>query len=301
MMRVSFEQLDAFVTTDAEGSFSAAARKSKKAQSVISTLVSNLEIDLGVELFDRSRRYPRLTDAGQVLISKAKVLLEQRSRFLAAADSMSLAVESRVTLAIAHHIQLANFGDIIEHLNKAFPTVDVEIRSGSVGEIQNSVTEGSVNLGVILEPETTPDMVDFRSLGTLKLVCVCRADGPLREKESVSPEELKIHRQILLEESDNPQMAMLKASPHIWQVSRVAEAIDLLKFGLGWSVLPLYAVDGLIRSGVLKALHLRFEAKDCLERGVDLIWSVEHPMGQATSMLRDSLAENAIIPNIQEP
>ncbi len=86
-MRASFEQLAAFVTTHNEGSFSAAARKRNKAQSVISTLVANLDVDLDVELFDRSRRYPSLTKAGEALISPAEILLEQRSRFLAVADA----------------------------------------------------------------------------------------------------------------------------------------------------------------------------------------------------------------------
>ncbi|UAB88090.1 LysR family transcriptional regulator [Ruegeria sp. SCSIO 43209] len=86
-MRASFEQLEAFVTTLNEVSFSAAARKCNKAQLVISTLVANLEVDLDVELFDRSRRYPSLTKAGEALISPAEILLERRSRFLAVADA----------------------------------------------------------------------------------------------------------------------------------------------------------------------------------------------------------------------
>ncbi len=53
-MNWSIAQLDAFVTTVTEGSFSAAARKLGKAQSRVSTAVANLEIDLGVTLFDRS-------------------------------------------------------------------------------------------------------------------------------------------------------------------------------------------------------------------------------------------------------
>ena len=45
-MSFSLEQLKAFVTTIETGSFSAAARQMGKAQSVISTAVSNLEVDL---------------------------------------------------------------------------------------------------------------------------------------------------------------------------------------------------------------------------------------------------------------
>lgn len=52
-MSLSLEQLQAFVATVETGSFSAAARYLGKAQSAISTAVSNLEIDLDNSLFVR--------------------------------------------------------------------------------------------------------------------------------------------------------------------------------------------------------------------------------------------------------
>ncbi|MES0810140.1 LysR family transcriptional regulator [Roseibium sp. SCPC15] len=296
-MRASFEQLEAFVTTHTEGSFSAAARKCNKAQSVVSTLVANLEIDLGVELFDRSRRYPTLTAAGEVMISQAEILLERHSRFLATADALSTPLESRITLAMAPHIKLANLGEIIRGLSAEFPSVDVEIQSFAAGEIQRLIVQGKVNLGIILEPEGIPQALDFCSLGTLKLVCVSHPESPLAKRPSVSWEELRLHRQILLREADNPNSAILKASSSIWQVSTAAEAVDLVQADLGWSALPLHAVDVFVQTGALKILPLQFETKPYAERAVDLIWSFQRPMGQATAKLLESLAENAIIQN----
>ncbi|NVL29209.1 LysR family transcriptional regulator, partial [Pseudomonas syringae pv. actinidiae] len=52
-MSYSPEALEAFVQIAALGSFSAAARRLGKSQSTISEAISRLEIDLGLELFDR--------------------------------------------------------------------------------------------------------------------------------------------------------------------------------------------------------------------------------------------------------
>lgn len=296
-MRASFEQLEAFVTTHREGSFSAAARKCNKAQSVMSTLVANLEVDLDVELFDRSRRYPTLTKAGEALISHAEILLERRSRFLAIADALSMALEDRITLAMAPHIKLANLGEIIRTFNVEFPSVDVEIQSFTAGEIQRLIIEGAVDLGVILEPEGIPQALDFRSLGTLRLVCVSHPESSLAQMPSVSWEELRLHRQILLKEADSPNSAILKASSSIWQVSSATEATDLVQADLGWSALPMHAVDVFVQTGALKILPLQFETKPYAERAVDMVWSFEKPMGQAAAKLLELLAENAIIQN----
>lgn len=300
-MRVSFEQLEAFVTTHKEGSFSAAARKCKKAQSVISTLVANLEIDLDVELFDRSRRYPTLTTAGEALISHAEILMERRSRLLAVAGALSLNLEERVTLAMAPHIKLANLGEIIANFSAEFPSVEVEIQSFTAEEIKRLILTGAVDLGIILEPEGIPHALDFRSLGTLKLVCVSHPENALAQLPSVSWEDLRLRRQVLLKEADSANSAILKASPIVWQVSTAAEAIDLVRSGLGWSALPLHSVDLFVQTGALKILPLQFETKPYAERAVDMVWSFERPLGKATIRLREQLAKNAVIQNSATP
>ena len=70
-MGVSFEQLEAFVAAAEQGSFSAAGRSLRKAQSAVSTQVANLEADLGVTLFSRVGRNPVLTAAGDRLLREA--------------------------------------------------------------------------------------------------------------------------------------------------------------------------------------------------------------------------------------
>src|SRR5712672_4324583 len=61
---VSLDQLRTFIAAVDEGSFSAASRKLLRSQSVVSETISNLEEQIGVRLFDRSGRYPKLTAAG---------------------------------------------------------------------------------------------------------------------------------------------------------------------------------------------------------------------------------------------
>jgi DNA-binding transcriptional LysR family regulator len=61
---VSLDQLRTFIAAADEGSFSAAGRRLKRAQSVVSQTLGNLERQLCVKLFDRRGRCPVLTDQG---------------------------------------------------------------------------------------------------------------------------------------------------------------------------------------------------------------------------------------------
>src|ERR1700724_3690222 len=57
---VSLDQLSTFIAAADEGSFSAAGRRLRRAQSVVSQTLANLEGQFGVKLFDRSARLPAL-------------------------------------------------------------------------------------------------------------------------------------------------------------------------------------------------------------------------------------------------
>ena len=69
---VTLDQLRTFIAAVDQGSFSAAGRKLRRAQSVVSQALANLEAQLGVRLFDRSERYPKLTDEGRSLLVDAR-------------------------------------------------------------------------------------------------------------------------------------------------------------------------------------------------------------------------------------
>ena len=69
---VSLDQLRTFRAAADEGSFSAAGRRLRRAQSVVSQSLANLEGQLGVKLFDRSGHLPVLTDQGRALLANAR-------------------------------------------------------------------------------------------------------------------------------------------------------------------------------------------------------------------------------------
>jgi DNA-binding transcriptional LysR family regulator len=72
---VSFDQLRMFLAAADEGSFSAAARRVQRTQSAVSETILNLEAQLGVVLFDRAGRYPRLTKEGVILLADARAVI----------------------------------------------------------------------------------------------------------------------------------------------------------------------------------------------------------------------------------
>ena len=117
----SMDQLQAFVAAADEGSFSAAGRSLRKAQSAISTAVINLEIDVGVELFDRSGRNPQLTAAGTALLKFARSVLHSNQEFQAHAASISEGVETQLCIAVEQGIFVHSLTSILSEFGQQFP------------------------------------------------------------------------------------------------------------------------------------------------------------------------------------
>src|SRR3982074_1824858 len=97
---LSLDQLRTFIAAAEEGSFSAAGRKLKRAQSVVSQTLANLEKPLGVKLFDRSARYPRLTDSGQALLNDARAIADGVDCLKARAKILHEGLEPELSLSI---------------------------------------------------------------------------------------------------------------------------------------------------------------------------------------------------------
>ena len=126
-MTVSLDQLEAFVAAADAGSFSAAARKLKKAQSAVSTLISSLEDDLGISLFSRATRVPSLTDAGHRLLPEARLLIDRREHLIGVARSFEDRVETRLVVAIDELYPETEIGALFGNFATRFPHVELEL------------------------------------------------------------------------------------------------------------------------------------------------------------------------------
>ena len=76
--RMTYDQLVAFTSVAAEGTFTGASNALHKSQPAVSKLIRNLEGALGVALFDRTRYRATLTDAGRVFYEPSDQGLEKQ-------------------------------------------------------------------------------------------------------------------------------------------------------------------------------------------------------------------------------
>ena len=97
---VSLDQIRAFIAAVDEGSFSAAGRKLFRVQSAVSGWIGSLEAQLGVALFDRTARFPKLTPEGVLLLADARNIVSGVNALKARAKLMAGGLEAELSVVV---------------------------------------------------------------------------------------------------------------------------------------------------------------------------------------------------------
>lgn len=294
-MNISFEQIEAFVTTVQKKSFSAAGRHLGKTQSAISTAIINLEIDLSVSLFDRSGRYPELTPEGHALMREAEAILSHCSALQDRAHGLNMKVESKLAIAIDDAIPYSAVSRTLRDFEAQFPDLELEVLHLSQEDILQSVIEGKVTLGLSFVQMHYPKEVAFCRLGSITFTNAVHRSHPLANKGEIGFGDLCDFRQIVVAPHGKqlPTAEYLK-SPRRWFVESYLVLLEMAKDGLGWAILPKRLVKAELESGEMVELPLAAYPFTEWVVGVDLIWSTALEQGKAASWLKAELRRKEI-------
>jgi len=254
---VTLDQLRAFVAVVEEGSFSAAARKLQRVQSAISTAMANLESQLGVRIWDRTTKIPRLTEAGRAVLGSARRVLAEVDGLRQVTAGMASGLEAQVSLCIDALFPTDAVIELCVGFAEAFPTVDLRVDTEVLSAVSARVTSGAATIGVVNAP-ALPTGVVRRPLAPIDMVPVVSPRHPLAAHDGPLPETRFADAiQIVLAERGDAGVADQGVlSLRSWRVADVHTKHLMIRAGLGWGNLPEHVVRADLRSARLVALEI---------------------------------------------
>lgn len=288
-MSYSQESLIAFVQAASLGSFSAAARKLGKSQSTVSEAISRLEIDMGVELFDRSSKHPTLTPIGQALLRKAEDVVGANDRLRQMASALTLGVEASLTIVISDAYQSANFRSWLFELGERFPELEVQCVFAEHEDAIGLVRSGCATLGIVPSERSYPPEIGFATLPEMTEFSVYVGAGhPLAEASLVEAEQLAATRSLRLTTLNGSAMHwdwMRQNRRRCWSAPTYLILLDLAVIGFGWAVLPRWLAES-YGAGKLVELNVAGWPRTY---SLDAVWSRDHLLGPAATWLLERL------------
>lgn len=262
---LSFEQLRTLLAVADEGSFTAAARRLGHVQAAVSQSMQRLESQLGLRLFDRSGRVPRLTARGEAVVSAARKVHAELAQLESFVAELAQGKEPELSVVVDSMFPPAALVAFTRELAESHPTVFLTIHTETLSDAAALVREKRATLGIA---GSDGDMTDlsFRHVVDVRMVPVVAPEHPLAARAALGPiddAELARHVQIVLgERGSSPvpatgrEMAQAVLSPRTWRVVDLMTKHQLLLGGVGWGHEPAHLVRDDLRAKRLIELRL---------------------------------------------
>jgi DNA-binding transcriptional LysR family regulator len=292
LQSVSFDQLRMFVAAADEGSFSAAARRVQRTQSAVSEAILNLEAQLGVALFDRSGRYPKLTDEGMILLADARAVITDVDAMKARAKGIAGGLEAELSAVVDVFMPIESIAGAAREFRTEFPTTPLRLYVEALGGAVQPVIDGRVSLGIVGSLPMLPSGLVKERVTDVKFVMVAAASHPLASHQGTIPkEQLARHVQLVLTDrsslSEGREFGVMSSAT--WRLADLFAKHAFLVAGLGWGGMPLQSVAGDIAEGRLAELSIEDVPPGGLSLPMYAIYRNADPPGPAGRWLIERL------------
>jgi DNA-binding transcriptional LysR family regulator len=294
---VSLDQLRTFIAAADEGSFSAGGRRLRRAQSVVSQTLANLEAQLGVKLFDRSSRQPVLTSQGMALLAEARAVVSRMDDFKARAKGLSAGLEPELSVVVDAVFPLEHLTDAVAAFQAKFPTTPLRLYVEALGAVLQPVIEGRCAFGVMGSLPTAPPQLTREHLLNVDWAFVVSPTHPLAAlKARIPARVLAQHRQLVL--TDRSELSQGKdfgvLSANNWRLADLGAKHAFLRAGLGWGGMPLGVVATDLASGSLVKIRIEDVPEGHLVMAMSAVFRADTPPGPAGRWLIERLKSKRI-------
>ena len=292
---LNLDQLRVFVAIADQGSFSAAARYLRRAQSAVSNAIVNLEAALGVSLFDRSGWKPQLTEHGQALLIDARAVLARVDQFKSRALGLTQGLEAELSLVLDVMFPTARLVALVSRFQQVFPGVVLRLCVDILGGVPQRVSSGAYDLGVQGSlPEIAPEMAGHK-LPEIELAPVAAPAHPLAGQTKISAHVLRSQTQIVLTDHSGRTEGRTFSVFSERQIltADLGSKRAMLCAGLGWGFMPRAFVEDDLDARRLVELDLAERRPRSRSMPLFAIYRCNKPLGPAGRWVLDWLLSAA--------
>lgn len=236
---VSLDQLRSFIAAADEGSFSAASCRLRRAQSVVSQTISNLEQQVGVPLFDRTGRTPKLTAEGAVLLARRhRGRRLQRGCAEGTRPGHGGGLEPELSALVDVFFPMEAITEAAKEFTVLFPATPLRLYVEAMGAAYQPVLDGRCSLGIVGPLPLDHSGLAAERLSSFEMVMVAAPGHPLAALGATIPQaELAGHVQLVL--TDRSELSAGREfgvfSPQTWRLADMFAKHAFLLKGLGWA------------------------------------------------------------------
>jgi DNA-binding transcriptional LysR family regulator len=225
--------------------FTRAAAELHVAQSALSHQVRALERELGVDLLNRTTRSVEPTEAGLLVVARARAVIAETDALAQEIDELRGLARGRVTIGALLFGGELNIPAMLADFRAAHPEIEVGLREGTVQRMLEMFADGSIDLAFALEVEPPGDELERLVLSSEELAVIMSPEHELGRRRALAPRLLGPHPLIAFEQGSSVRRMVDQAFERAGARPQIAlEGNDLalvrslVAQGIGLAIIP---------------------------------------------------------------
>jgi DNA-binding transcriptional LysR family regulator len=237
-----------FVAVAEELSFTRAARRLNIAQPPLSHQIRQLETELGVALFHRTKREVRITEAGHAVLQEARCALAQARRVEIVAQRAAQGLAGRLNIGFSSSLPHTKLPGMLRVCRSRFPEIALTLHEHTTEKQIELLSAGEIDVGFLRLPlDNAPASLTIKPILREPLLLAMPRGHSLGRRHTVAIQSLREEPFILLPRDAAPGLhdqiigMCIRAGfrPNVVQeASQVQTIISLVSAGLGVSIVP---------------------------------------------------------------
>ena len=177
--------------------FGRAAEISFVSQSTLSTMVSRLEEELGILLFDRSTKQISITKEGEVLLGRMRIVLKEVGMIFSLVEEMKGEIKGNLSIAAIPTVAPYLLPRFLWQFAKRYPKINIDVQELITENIIESLLQRKVDIGIIATPVENENIRAFELYEEPFLLYDCGLDSV---RSIVGFDDINFKKMVLLEE-----------------------------------------------------------------------------------------------------
>lgn len=268
---MNIKWLSYFVAVARTNNISQAAQECFVSQPTLSMQLQKLEEQLSVQLFERTPRHMRLTDAGRQLLPQAQHIITCMEQLKSSAKQLLDPLAGRCVLGVIPTIAPYLLPRCLRPIMQACPALDLVLQELKTDDIFTHLTDGQLDAGIIAQ---TVDERDWHSIVLYRepFYLVCAKTHRLAKRKRIRLSDIDADEWLLLDEGhclreQAMRICNLSGRQDVAGATSLPTLAALVAADYGVTLMPEMALSSLNDDVLVKAVEGKVAYRD-----VTLIW-----------------------------
>jgi DNA-binding transcriptional LysR family regulator len=290
MKRLNLRLLDVFCAVYETGKVTEAAARLGVTQPAISKAISEIEQDLGIQLFGRHKRRLVPTSDAQLLFAESSRLFAQLASFQDKVKEIQIGQLGDLSIGSIPTLATSILSQATAKFSKSAPQIKVNIVVGSRDQVIEEVVRHKVEFGIVHAPVIHRD-VQIEIIGESEIVAIVPAKNALAQNASVTPRRLA-NKPIIMLDAATPASHLIREAFEEAQV-RLSVVLEANSSAVAFSAATAGRGIALIDpwpkllTGHPQPPMCKFRPRIPLR--IALVWSSLRPVSRPAELMKDQI------------